>query len=198
MNKSESKYFNTAVRFDNALLSLLEKKSFEFITIREICEKAEVNRSTFYLHYDNTSDLLNETIDYLFGKFYSYFDDHNAMVVVDVSNCELKDLKFIDDKFLRPYLSFVKENRRVFSAVLTRPGEFASNTVFQKMFDTIFAPILDRFQYPKDDQNYVMMFYLNGITAIITEWIKHDCTKSEEEISAIIHYCIYGREVALQ
>ena len=47
MNKSESKYFNTAIKFDKALLSLLEKKPFEYITISEICEKAEVNRSTF-------------------------------------------------------------------------------------------------------------------------------------------------------
>ena len=48
MNKSESKYFNTAVRFDKALLSLLERKPFAYITIREICETAGVNRSTFY------------------------------------------------------------------------------------------------------------------------------------------------------
>ena len=33
MNKSESKYFNTAIRFDQALLSLLEKKPFEYITM---------------------------------------------------------------------------------------------------------------------------------------------------------------------
>ena len=197
MNKSESKYFNTAVRFDNALLSLLEKKPFEYITIREICETAEVNRSTFYLHYDNTSDLLNETIEHLFSRFYSYFDGLDVMTAMDVLNCDLKDLKFIDNRFLTPYLSFVKENRRVFSAVLTRPGEFDSKAVFQRMFDTIFAPILDRFHYPKEDQNFVMMFYLNGITAIVTEWIKQDCAKSIEEVSAIIHYCIYGRESAL-
>ena len=197
MNKSESKYFNTAVRFDNALLSLLEKKPFEYITIREICETAEVNRSTFYLHYDNTSDLLNETIEHLFSRFYSYFDGLDVMTTMEVLNCDLKDLKFIDDRFLRPYLSFVKENRRVFSAVLTRPGEFDSKAVFQRMFDTIFAPILDRFHYPKEDQNFVIMFYLNGITAIVTEWIKQDCAKSIEEVSAIIHYCIYGRESAL-
>ena len=42
MNKNESKYFNTAQKFDKALLSLLEKKEFEYITIREICEKAGV------------------------------------------------------------------------------------------------------------------------------------------------------------
>ena len=54
MNKNENKYFNTAVKMDKALLLLLSKKDFEDITIKEICEAAEVNRSTFYLHYDNT------------------------------------------------------------------------------------------------------------------------------------------------
>ena len=49
MNKSESKYFNTALRFNKALLALLEKKEFSYITIREICQEAGVNRSTFYL-----------------------------------------------------------------------------------------------------------------------------------------------------
>ena len=53
MNKNESKYFNTAKKMDDALLSLLEKKTFEYITIKDICEEANVNRSTFYLHYDN-------------------------------------------------------------------------------------------------------------------------------------------------
>ena len=39
-----------------------------------------------------------------------------------------------------------------------------------------------------------MMFYLNGITAIITQWLKDGCEKSIAEISAIIHDCVYGRE----
>ncbi|MGN1134205.1 MAG: TetR/AcrR family transcriptional regulator [Oscillospiraceae bacterium] len=59
MNKSESKYFNTAVKMDEALLSILETKDFKYITIKEICERAGVNRSTFYLHYENIGDLLN-------------------------------------------------------------------------------------------------------------------------------------------
>lgn len=52
MNKNESKYYNTALLMDEALIQLLEKKEFEYISIKEICEKAGVNRSTFYLHYD--------------------------------------------------------------------------------------------------------------------------------------------------
>ena len=64
MNKSESKYYNTAVKMDEALLTLLEKKDFEYITVKEICEKADVNRSTFYLHYETVGDLLDECVEH--------------------------------------------------------------------------------------------------------------------------------------
>ena len=194
MNKSESKYFNTAVRFDKALLSLLEKKPFEYITISEICEKAEVNRSTFYLHYENTSDLLQETTTYVLDRFSLCFDVDAESVIQKLPECELQELKFINDKYLHPYLSFIKENQRVFMAVLSQPTTFDSNAIVQRLFDHVFTPILDRFHYPRDEQNYVMMFYLKGIIAIITEWLKDGCTKSIEEISSVISYCVYGRE----
>ena len=60
MNKSDSKYFHTALLMNEALLLLLEKKEFEFITVKEVCEKAGVHRTTFYLHYNDMNDLLKE------------------------------------------------------------------------------------------------------------------------------------------
>ena len=63
MNKSESKYFNTAVRMDKAFLDLLAEKDFEYIKVKDICKKAEVNRSTFYLHYETIADLLDESVE---------------------------------------------------------------------------------------------------------------------------------------
>ena len=50
MNAFNSKYFKIALRMDEALIALLEKKDLEYITVKEICEEADVNRSTFYLH----------------------------------------------------------------------------------------------------------------------------------------------------
>lgn len=195
MNKSESKYFNTAIKFDKALLSLLEKKPFEYITISEICEKAEVNRSTFYLHYENTADLLKEATAYMLNDFLSYFDVDTKNITTQYKNCDLQELNFINEKYLHPYLSFIKENQQLFTAVLSQPTAFDSNMIFQKLFDNIFVPILNKFRYPKDEQRYVIMFYLNGITAIITEWLQDDCSKSVTEVSDIIYYCIFGRPI---
>ena len=54
---------------DEAFLTLLAKKDFEYITVKEICEVAGVNRSTFYLHYETMSDLLSESISRMNEQF---------------------------------------------------------------------------------------------------------------------------------
>ena len=197
MNKSESKYFNTAVRFDKALLSLLEKKPFEYITISELCSVAGVNRSTFYLHYDNTADLLREATAYVLDSFSSYFPIDVKEITSKSQHCDLKELNFINEKYLYPYLSFIKENQRLFHAMVSQPSTFNAGEIFQRLFDNVFNPILDRFHYPRDEQHYVMMFYLNGITSVICEWLKEGCQKSIEDISTVINYCILGRDSCL-
>ena len=193
MNKSESKYFNTAVKFDKALLSLLEKKPFEYITVSELCVEAGVNRSTFYLHYENTSDLLRETAKYVLDGFLAYFPTDTKGMAEKVTECDLKEPNFIEKQYLHPYLSYMKENKRIFSTVLSQPIAFESEEVFQRLFVNIFNPILERFRYPERDRKYVMMYYLSGVTALVSQWLKDDCEKEIEELSRIIHECIFGR-----
>ena len=78
MNKSESKYFNTAVKMDLALIGLLKEKPFSYITVSELCKAAGVNRSTFYLHYETLGDLLEETTRYLLNSFLSLSQNNES------------------------------------------------------------------------------------------------------------------------
>ena len=192
MNKSESKYFNTAKKMNLALISLLKKKPFEYITISELCEKAGVNRSTFYLHYENTYDLLDETTQYILDGFLSYFTTDTKSIAFNLANNNLDELNFINSEYLTPYLTYIRENKEIFSTALSHIKSFDFDRVYERMFEHIFNPILDRFHYPEEDRKYVMMYYLNGINAISLEWVKDDCKKSIEEISKIIDTCIFG------
>lgn len=72
MNRSQSKYFATAAKMDDAFLELLERKDFAYITVKEICAAAGVNRSTFYLHYENVGDLLDESVERINRQFLDY------------------------------------------------------------------------------------------------------------------------------
>ena len=114
MNKNESKYFNTAIKMDEALITLLEKKDFEYITIKEICNVAGVNRSTFYLHYENTSDLLKETTRYIIDKHLTYYKIDKEHISLQFDTCKREELLFITDEYLTPYLTFIKDNQRLF------------------------------------------------------------------------------------
>ncbi|MBU5450117.1 TetR/AcrR family transcriptional regulator [Acetivibrio sp. MSJd-27] len=192
MNKSESKYFNTAKKMNLALISLLKKKPLEYITISELCETAGVNRSTFYLHYENTCDLLDETTRYLLDNFLSYFTNNTRAIAFNLLECELDELNFISNKYLTPYLTYIKDNKEIFLTALSHVRSFGFDSVYKRMFENIFNPILDRFHYPEEDRKYVMMYYLNGINAISFEWLKEDCNKSIEDISKIIIECIFG------
>ena len=192
MNKSESKYFNTAKKMDKALITLLGEKSFEYITVSEICKEAGVNRSTFYLHYENTVDLLNETARYLLDDFITYFSIDTKNITSKLEEIPLNELNFISDEYLRPYLSYIKENMLVFSTVLLHADSFGFKEIFQKLYENVFNPILERFDYPTADRKYAMMFYLNGITAVVKEWLKDGCKKTIEEVSQIIYECIFG------
>ncbi|MBQ2943708.1 MAG: TetR/AcrR family transcriptional regulator [Ruminococcus sp.] len=195
MNKSESKYFNTATKMDLALISLLKKKPFEYITVSEICKTAGVNRSTFYLHYETIGDILDETMRYLLNDFLSYFSIDTKSIAFNLTDCELNELVFICDKYLTPYLTYIKEHKEVFKTALLHNKIFGCEDIYKRMYESIFNPILKRFNYPDEDRKYVMMYYLNGIMAIINEWLNDDCKKSIKDISRIITICIYGLNI---
>ena len=192
MNKSKSKYFNTAKKMDIALLSLLKNKPFEYITISEICENAGVNRSTFYLHYETIGDLLDETVRYLLDDFLSYFASNTSSVRLNIMECSLDELNYISDKYLIPYLTYIKDNKEIFLTALLHSRELGLEDINSRMFENIFCPILNRFHYPANNMNYIMMYYLNGLNAIIIEWLKDDCNKSMKRIIEIINICVYG------
>ena len=193
MNKSESKYFNTAAKMDLALISLLKKKPFEYITVSEICKTAGVNRSTFYLHYETVGDLLDETTRYLLDDYLKYFTADAKSAVFNLESRNPRELLFVNDEYLIPYLTYIKDHSEVFYTALLHNKTFGFDDVYKRMFESIFNPILNKFSYPVEDRKYVMMYYLNGINAIILEWLKNGCDKSIKEISGIISVCIYGK-----
>ena len=192
MNKNESKYFNTAVRMDEALILLLEKKDFEYITVKEICDTAKVNRSTFYLHYENTSDLLKETTRFILDKHLSYYEIDKARISLQFKACKREELLFITDEYLSPYLTFIKENLRLFRVSIKQFYSMNMDEVYGRMFKHIFSPILARFGIPESERSYVIKFYLTGVFAIIMEWINDNCLEDMKTIIKIITDCVLG------
>lgn len=189
MNKQEKKYFNTASLMDEALLQLLEKKDYEFITVKELCQKAGVNRSTFYLHYESMNDLLEETVTMLNKRFYESFSKEYT---IDAAINE--DQILTKAKYLTPYLNFIKQNKRAYKLSHSKPILFKSETSFQKMYQTIFNPILDKQKVKEEEKKYIFEFYAKGVLAIVFKWVENDCQEDIKLIVDIIERCTSANE----
>ena len=190
MNRSESKYFNTAVLMDKALISILGKKDFEYITVKEICEKAGVNRSTFYLHYETMGDLLDECIDYVDSKFAESFKHKASDFISNISNVPHNELILVSSEFLEPYLNFIKENKAIFTAAYKNPIAMQSGRRFENLSKYVLFPIMTRFSIPENEQPYWVSFFINGCVAIINKWLEGGLKESVQDIEAIMLHCI--------
>lgn len=194
MNRSESKYFATATRMDEAFLELLEKKDFTYITVKEICEKAGVNRSTFYLHYETVSDLLAESARYIITQFVEAMPHDTAEFMSQIQTRPLEELYLITPEYLTPYLNYIKKHRRIFRTTLEQTSVLGMNDAYLSLNRHVFMPILNRYQVPLSNQKYMMPFYINGIMGIVNEWLKEDCEDSIERIISVIQVCIPGHK----
>lgn len=175
---------------NQALIELLNKKEFEFITVKEICLKAGVNRSTFYLHYETINDLLEETIENNYNNFLAYFNHEAEGFVQKLKTCDMAELNLITPEYLTPYLRYIKDNKIIHQVAVKNKLVMNSFQKFSSLNNRIFKPIFTRFGIDEKSQHYMIMYYLNGITAIINEWIKAGCKDDIEYIEDLIIKCI--------
>ena len=190
MNKSGSKYNNTALLMNQALIELLNKKDYDYITIKEICVKAGVNRSTFYLHYDTIDDLLDESIRNINKQFLNYFDKTEEKFIEKINKSPKEDLILVTSKYLTPYLMFMKDNRTIYEVAIKHSNIMHTHEKFNSLNKYIFKPIFRRFDIDDKAGNYMIFYYLNGVNAIISEWIRNGCKDEIEYIEKIIVDCV--------
>lgn len=196
MNKSESRYFKTALRMNEALISLLEVKDLEYISVKEICQTAGVNRSTFYLHYETLSDLVSETLETINKRFEAYFPESAGDVLKRPGEQEKSALFLVTRAYLLPYLRFIKENQNIYRAAYRSPVGMQCSERYGRLKRHILSPILQRFGVPDGLQEYYMAYYIEGISAIIRRWIDRNCEEEIETIAGIIQRCVRSEDDA--
>lgn len=193
MDKNESKYFNTACLMDEALVDLINEKDYEYITIRELCHKAGVNRSTFYFHYETMDDLLKEVIEKMNRDFDSKMKNSGASdksVKDSILSNDKASLMLINKDYLVPYLEYIKDNKKLYYVVYENPITFDSKRKFDFLYKEYFKPIMNIYQIPVEKQKYMFNYYFKGILAIIQTWVNDGCKDSINAICNIIVDCL--------
>ncbi len=187
MDRAQSKFHNTALKMHKALFDLLETYEFSQITIKQITEKAGINRCTFYAHYENTYELLEDTQKTFIQSFFGNYDVPERQV----KDLNIEKSNFITVKYLLPYLTFVQENKKIFKIYMDNLNVFKSEELFQSLLKDVFIPIYEKHGIAdKTVITYLANYYLMGITSIIMGWLGRDCIDDIHLICEIIMFCV--------
>jgi len=151
----------------NSLIELMKKKSILRITAKEIYEAADIGRTTFYAHYKDQYDLLEE-IEAETIKQLESFLDRNAIAI-------LNNKDIIENVIVG--LNYIADNCGLFQVLLGENG----NIIFQKKFFIHFIVrsqkvIQNESENPEDSYIHegYSVFIVNGTIGLIQYWLKNN------------------------
>ena len=147
-----------------------------YITVKEICERAGVNRSTFYLHYTDIYDLLEQTENDLMEQFLTIIDKNHANLT----------LQEFSDK-LEQFFAILSENQPLCRALMSPNGDIAFVRKLEKLIAEDGVKTLRLVSDEKDldaqDLNYVTSFFLSGCVGMIDLWLQGGCQQSAQHMA---------------
>lgn len=161
--KANLKVINTKRKLSKSLISLLTSKSITEIDVSELCEKAGINRTTFYKHYASLYHLLDELIVQFFKRIETLF--------LSLSSGENTTSKVV---YLLKYL---KQNRE-FVTIIMNNNSFSSISERLIQLNFICNLINSNIQYRKNayvSEDYYIDFIISGWIAAIRRWVNENC-----------------------
>ena len=127
-------------------------------------------------------------------QFLAYMKKDSDIFISKLTNCPLDELYLITPEYLIPYLNYIRENQRLFRTAIENSDTLRLDNSYTGMFQHVFLPILDRYGVAIKDRDYIMTFYMHGLLAIISEWLRNECTDSIEYIIDMIQRCVKHRK----
>jgi len=156
----------------NALLNLSKSKKIYEISVKELCKKAAVARSTFYAYYQNIDDLL--------------IDIENQILYILIQNNEKIMKREYQSKedflFYKETIQFVEENKKIFKLFLIEQPNYR---FIKKWKQAIKYHLFQRKDY--DSKNDFMLEVIASATiSAYSYWLENPKNINYEEISEII------------
>ncbi len=180
MNKPENRRTQMTKRIvKEALIELLSKKPMNKVTVKEICEVADINRSTFYAYYEDQYDLFDEIEDDIIKKTpkINIYKDENT------------------EKKLLTFFEFIEENKEVYKILF----EGVNASRFRKrILDNVFGRTGMGNEWInsvdiKDPREFRMLMFAFGGISMVEKWIYGEINTNPVELARILSGFIMKR-----
>lgn len=126
-------------------------------------------------------------------RFLSYFPQQEEEALGNMGGREREELVLVTREYLLPYLRFIRDNKKVYRAAFRNPSSMQAHARYGELKQRILGPILERFEIPAAHRPYYIAYYVEGIIAIVKEWLQQDHADEVEMIADIIESCVRPR-----
>jgi AcrR family transcriptional regulator len=182
--KQDRKTRYTRKALADSLIELMKDKPFVKITIRELCEKADINRTTFYAHYQDQYDLLKQIEEETLGYI------ENILNKYDNKRSKREVLEMVEEIF-----DFIAHNSNSLQVLLSENGDIG----FQKklfrhfMFKEQLLKYFPRKLIREERKEYWSVYVINGAIGMVQHWLKDNMAVPVSELAKIL-MCLSWRE----
>lgn len=175
--KTDLRIIKTKDALHAALVDLLETKPLEKITITELCQKANINRGTFYLHYQEICDVFEEYFREITADLAkSYEEPYHHVSVLKISELDPSTIRIFHH---------IKSYQTFYEIVLSKrvPLQY-----YYLLFEEVKQLFLNdhhagQWDYPDIHRELYCAYRANAIIGMILYWYQHDFDASAQEMN---------------
>lgn len=172
--KNDARVRYTTMRIKKAFLTCLAQKPVSKITVKEICDMAEINRATFYKHYEDTFDLLSKLED---------------EAIEGMQKSILSCKKVSSQDILLTILKSIKDTGNSYAVLTSQNGDPGLAARISEVFYQEFRPLIAKSLsgHTEDEQNAAYLFVAGGSGHLIAAWIKEGMQTPPEQVATDIN-----------
>lgn len=175
MNPKDRRVRKTKTQLENGLAGLLREKAINEITVTELTERVDINRSTFYLHYRDIYDMMESIENELVEKI------EELIQARPVSPFGENSFPFIEDIF-----AILAENKAICAALLGPNGDIAFLHRIEAILSEHSLKVLQAtFPEHSNDLQYDYSFCLSGCVGLIKAWLAATPQESPEHMAKL-------------
>lgn len=175
--KIDRRIRKTKTQLRAGLARLMQKKSIKEITVKELVEEVDINRSTFYLHYTDIYQMLECIERELMEEIAKAIEAH-----------PLDPLHKDTFPFIAQIFTILEENKDICCALLGPNGDMA---FVGRIEEIIEANILNHLSamFPKNihDIEYTYAFCLNGCVGLVKTWLTGEHHETPQHMAELTH-----------
>ncbi|MBP1755124.1 MAG: TetR family transcriptional regulator [Firmicutes bacterium] len=174
--KDDRRVRYTKMVIKESFIHLLESKDISQITIKEICTNADINRATFYSHYNDQYDLLRKIEEELLLNIKAHLEEFYQM------NSSTDVVMLAENIF-----EYLEKNSRLCKLLLSEDGDFNfQKQIMMLVYDNIIDVLTDNNRLTKEDAEYVYSFTITGCVGIVQKWLHDDIKKSPHYMAEMV------------